>query len=103
MNKTFGQYIRQLRLGKELTLTQLAAKLNMDSANLSKVENGKRAFDIKKIPILANEFELDTKHLREEFLSDKFAKILYESSCSMKVLKLAEEKVKYLLAKQKII
>jgi transcriptional regulator with XRE-family HTH domain len=42
---TFGEYIRLLRNENELTLTQLAAKLNLDSVNLSKIENGKRDFD----------------------------------------------------------
>ena len=41
MKTTFGEYIRLLRNENELTLTQLAAKLNLDSANLSKIENGK--------------------------------------------------------------
>ena len=38
MKTTFGEYIRLLRNENELTLTQLAAKLNLDSANLSKIE-----------------------------------------------------------------
>ncbi len=37
MKTTFGEYIRELRLENNLTLTQLAAKLNLDSANLSKI------------------------------------------------------------------
>jgi len=45
MKETFGEYIRKLRTENELTLTQLAAKLDLDSANLSKIENGKREFD----------------------------------------------------------
>jgi transcriptional regulator with XRE-family HTH domain len=45
MEKLFGQYIKELRTEKGLTLTQLAESLEMDSANLSKVENGKRDFD----------------------------------------------------------
>ena len=49
MKTTFGEYIRLLRNENELTLTQLAAKLNLDSANLSKIENGKRDFDEKRL------------------------------------------------------
>ncbi len=45
MKETFGEYIRRLRTEKGFTLTQLAAKLGMDSANLSKIENGKRELD----------------------------------------------------------
>ena len=31
MKETFGEYIKQLRTENELTLTQLAAKLDLDS------------------------------------------------------------------------
>ena len=39
MKETFGEYIRLLRTENGMTLTQLAAQLNMDSANLSKIES----------------------------------------------------------------
>ena len=35
--KLFSEYIRQLRTEKGMNLTQLAAKLDLDSANLSKI------------------------------------------------------------------
>lgn len=47
MRETIGQYIKTLRNDKGWTLTQLAAKLDIDSANLSKIENGKRELDEK--------------------------------------------------------
>ena len=50
MESTFGHYIKDLRNGKGFTLTQLATQLEIDSANLSKIENGKREFDIKRLP-----------------------------------------------------
>lgn len=95
MKQTFGEYIRQLRTENGLTLTQLAAQVDMDSANLSKVENGKRQYDFKRIEKLANVFGLDSKNLKEEFLSDQFARTIYETNSDTSVLKLAEEKVKY--------
>lgn len=95
MKQTFGEFIRQLRTEKGLTLTQLAAQIDMDSANLSKVENGKREFDFKRLEKLASVFKLDSKNLKEEYLSDQFARTLYETNSDTKVLKLAEEKVKY--------
>ena len=49
MKATFGEYIRQLRTDKGFTLTELAALLKLDSANLSKIENGKREFDEKRL------------------------------------------------------
>lgn len=95
MKTTFGEYIRLLRTEKELTLTQLAAKLNLDSANLSKIENGIRDFDEKRLPNLARIFGLSLKELREEYLTDQLGKKIYETNCTKQLLKVAEEKAEY--------
>jgi transcriptional regulator with XRE-family HTH domain len=95
MKETFGEYIRQLRNKRKMTLTQLAAQLNMDSANLSKIENSKREFDEKRLEKLASIFQLDLDRLKDELFSEKFAKKIYANSCSEKALELAEQKVKY--------
>jgi len=102
MNISFGEYIRKLRGSKGLTLTQLGAKLNLDSANLSKIENGIREFDEKRLLKLAEVFELDLNDLKTEFFSHEFAKKMYRNNCSQKVLQVAEQKLKYLRAKELI-
>ena len=99
MKTTFGEYIRLLRNENELTLTQLAAKLNLDSANLSKIENGKREFDEKRLDKLANAFDLDFEKLKTEYFGDQFAKKMYAYNCSTETLIVAEEKVNYLKSK----
>ena len=96
MKETFGEYIKRLRTEKELTLTQLAARLDLDSANLSKIENNKREFDEKRLPLLSEVFNLDIATLRTEFFSDVIAKKIYENNCSIETLMVAEEKVNYL-------
>lgn len=99
MKETFGEYIKRLRTENELTLTQLAAKLDLDSANLSKIENNKREFDEKRLELLANVFNLNLAHLRTEFFSDIIAKKIYENNCDSETLILAEQKVEYLKSK----
>jgi transcriptional regulator with XRE-family HTH domain len=99
MKETFGEYIKRLRTENELTLTQLAAKLDLDSANLSKIENNKREFDEKRLELLANVFNLDLAHLRTEFFSDIIAKKIYDNNCNSETLILAEQKVEYLKSK----
>jgi transcriptional regulator with XRE-family HTH domain len=96
MKETFGEYIKRHRTENELTLTQLAAKLDLDSANLSKIENNKREFDEKRLELLANVFNLDLAQLRTEFFSDIIAKKIYENNCDSETLILAEQKVEYL-------
>ncbi len=100
MKETFGEYIKQLRTEHNLTLTQLAAQLDLDSANLSKIENNKREFDEKRLVLLADIFNLDISILRTEFFSDVIAKKLYDNNCDNDTLILAEQKVEYLKSKK---
>jgi transcriptional regulator with XRE-family HTH domain len=95
MKQSFGEYIRKLRTENGFTLTQLGAKLDLDSANLSKIENGKRDFDEKRLEKMATVFELNLDDLKTEFFSDLFAKKIFETNCSISVLSAAEEKIKY--------
>ena len=95
MKTTFGEYIRLLRNENSLTLTQLAAKLNLDSANLSKIENGKRDFDEKRLSKLARIFKLNITELRNEYVTDQIGKQIYETNCTKQLLQVAEEKAEY--------
>lgn len=95
MKVTFGEYIKKLRSENEMTLTQLAAKLNLDSANLSKIENNKRDFNKKRLPILAEIFDLNLAELESEYISDQLGKQIYEYNCSKQLLKIAEAKAEY--------
>ena len=99
MRTSFGEYIKKLRTESGMTLTQLAAQLELDSANLSKIENGKRDFDEKRLGKLAGVFSLKLDEIKTEFFSDLFAKKIYENNCSIETLMVAEEKVNYLKSK----
>lgn len=92
----FGNYIRQLRKGKNWTLTKLAAMLDIDSANLSKIETGKRSFDENKLPVFCKIFELDLEKMKKELISEKFAIKVISENVDGEVFKLAEIKVKKL-------
>jgi len=39
--QTFGDYLRDLRVQRDISMRTLAKELNMDVGNLSKIENGK--------------------------------------------------------------
>jgi|SRR5690554_1784048 len=99
MKATFGEYIKMLRTDNGLTLTQLAFQLDLDSANLSKIENGKREFDEKRLERLANAFNLNIDELKTEYFADQFAKKIYQYNCPTEALIVAEEKVNYLKSK----
>lgn len=96
MKESFGQYIKKIRTDNSLTLTQLAAKLDLDSANLSKIENGKRDFDEKRLVLLSTTFDIEIDDIKKEYYGDLIARKIYDSNCSQEILLVAEEKVKYL-------
>lgn len=95
MKTTFGEYIRFHRNKNGLTLTQLAAKLSLDSANLSKIENGIRDFDEKRLSKFAEIFNLDIEKVRDEYITDQLGKQIYETNCTPQLLRVAEEKAEY--------
>jgi len=96
MKETFGHYIKTLRTDKGWTLTQLAAKLDIDSANLSKIENGKREFDEKRLGKLCEIFKLDKLEMERELVSDKIAMTVCKKDYDRSILTLAEQKINYL-------
>lgn len=99
MKETFGEFIKRLRNDNKMTLTQLGAKIGVDSGALSKIENGKKRLDEKALPKLARHFKLNLSEIKDEFFSELIAYEIYENKCSEKVLELAEQKVKYIITK----
>lgn len=100
MTETFGEYIHNLRIENGLTLTKLAAALDIDQSTLSKIENQKRSISEDILPKLAKVFKLNVKTLEREFYSEKIAQIIYQEPDSTELLKLAEEKAKYFKTKK---
>ena len=96
MKETFGKYIHNLRIDAKMTLTKLAAALDIDQSTLSKIENQKRNIPPEIIPKLAYVFKLDQKELEKEYCSEKIADILYPQEEIKELLRLAEDKVKYM-------
>lgn len=99
MRETFGEYIHKLRSDNGLTLTKLAAALDIDQSTLSKIENGKRNIPVEILPKLSSFFSLDLKQLEHEYFSEKIAEIIYPQDEPSKLLEAAEEKAKYLRIK----
>ena len=96
MKETFGEYIHKLRSDNGLTLTKLAAALDIDQSTLSKIENGKRNVPVEVLPKLSTFFQLDLKKLEHEYFSEKIAEIIYLQEEPKQLLKVAEEKAKYM-------
>lgn len=100
MKETFGEYVHKLRSEGGLTLTKLAAALDIDQSTLSKIENGKRNVPAEILPKLSTFFNLDLKKLEHEYLSEKIAELIYPQEETVTLFKAAEEKAKYFRIKR---
>jgi transcriptional regulator with XRE-family HTH domain len=94
--KTVGQIIRAKRESLGLLLRQVASYLDIDQAILSKIERNERKPTKDNIIKLAEILELNKEDLLIQFMSEKIAYEIVDEDFASKVLKAAEQKVKYL-------
>lgn len=101
IKESFGEHIRKLREDNGLPLRKVAALLDIDPSTLSKIERGERYANKEMIPFLAELFKENEELLGLILLSDKVAYDLMKEENPNEILKVAEEKIKYL--KDKIL
>ena len=94
--ETVGQIIRAKRESLGLLLRQVASYLDIDQAILSKIERNERKPTKQNIIKLAEILKLDEEDLLIQFISERIAYEIADEDCASEVLKVAEQKVKYL-------
>jgi len=92
---SLGESIRKLREDKELPLRTVAAYLDIDQANLSKIERGQRKATREHVIKLAEYFKVKKDELMVAWLSDKLVYELEDEDLALKAMQFAEEKIKY--------
>lgn len=98
---SFGEYIRELRESANLPLRKVAAELNIDTSTLSKIEKNERNANEQIIDGISKIFNIDKSELKLRYLSDKITyQLLYEDN-GLEILKVVEEKIKYLRRQSK--
>ncbi len=95
-NKTTGEILREKREGKGLLLRHVSAKLDIDTAILSKIERGERKASKEQIIKLAKILDLDKEKLVVQYLSEKILYEIKDEELGEKALKVAEQKIKYI-------
>lgn len=98
--KTTGEIIREQREKKEMLLRQLAARLDIDAAILSKIERGDRRATREQIIKLAEILELDKDELLIQYLGERIAYDLADEDNFKQALKVAEKRVNYIKQKR---
>jgi len=98
---SFGETIKKLRKNRQLPLREVADALNIDTSMLGKIEKNSRKPTKQLIGKIAKFFNVNHKDLLITFLSDTVAyQVMDEEDSAIKVLKVAEKKVKYLKTKK---
>ena len=99
MKKSFGEFIRELREKEGMPLRKVAAFIDIDASTLSKIERGERNANKEIIPLLSQILNISENELLLTLLSDTVAESLIYENNSSEILKVAEEKIKYLKSK----
>ena len=85
--------IKEARESKELLMRELAAKIEIDIATVSKFEKGDRNPTRPQIIKLAEVLELDLNKLLTLWLRDKIVNEVQGEENALKALKMAKEKI----------
>ena len=96
INKSTGEILRENREKKGLLLRQVAAKLDVDTAILSKIERSERKASKEQIIKLAEILDLKEEDLLVQYLSEKILYEIKDEVLGLKALKVAEQRMKYI-------
>lgn len=94
MESQFGDKIRILREKQHLYLRQVAPFLEMDTAQLSKIEKGQRHLKKEQIPLLAKILKADKDELITLWLADQVFNVIKDESMADEALKSVSRKIK---------
>ncbi len=93
---SFGEHLRNLRENQSLTLKNVAEQISIDTSLLAKIERNERQPTKLIIKQVAEFFKCNEQELLNNFLSDQIAYKIMDEEADIEILKVAEEKVKYL-------
>ncbi len=96
MESQFGNRIRNLREEQNLLLRQVASLLEMDTAQLSKIERGERQAKKETVSKIASLLKVDEKELKTLWLADQIYDVVKDDENALQAMMVAEEKVEYI-------
>lgn len=89
----FGEYLRNLRERRNWLLREVAAKTNMDTALLSKIERGHRNARKEQVYAFAKAYKIDPEELNKRWLVDKVIELLKDEENPQAILNAAEKEI----------
>lgn len=94
MDSQFGNKIRTLREERKLYLRQVAPLLDMDTAQLSKIEKGLRQLKKEQIAKLSNIYKIDKVELETLWLADQIIEVVKGSKSALQAISVAENQIR---------
>lgn len=94
MDSQFGSKIRSLREQRKLYLRQVAPLLEMDTAQLSKIEKGLRQMKKEQITLIAEIYKTDESELETLWLSDQIVEVVKDSNTALQAIYFAGNQIK---------
>lgn len=91
-----GKKLRELREQKGLLLRQVAAELEVDTAYISKMEQGKKNIKREFITKLASIYQTDVNNLIALWLANQMVDIIKDEEQAIAALAIAEKEIKRL-------
>jgi transcriptional regulator with XRE-family HTH domain len=101
MSSQFGNRIRKLREEQKLLLRQIASILEMDTAQLSKIERGERHAKKDTVLKMAVILKVTEKELLTLWLADQICDVVRDDENALQAIMVAEDSVKYETKKNK--
>ena len=95
MDSQFGERIRALRERQNLYLRQVAPLLEMDTAQLSKIEKGMRQLKREQIPIIAQILKVSSDELMTLWLADQIYAVVKDEKLANEAMQVTEEKMRF--------
>ncbi|MBL7764600.1 MAG: helix-turn-helix domain-containing protein [Chitinophagaceae bacterium] len=93
MNSQFGEKIRTLREKQHLYCRQVAPLLEMDTAQLSKIEKGIRQRKREQIPIIAGALKANSDELMTLWLADQIYAVVKDEKFANEAMQVAEKNI----------
>jgi transcriptional regulator with XRE-family HTH domain len=101
MESQFGNRIRNLREVQNLLLRQVASILEMDTAQLSKIERGERQAKKETVMKIAVILKVNENELLTLWLADQIYDVVKDDDeNALKAMMVAEDSVKYEITKK---
>lgn len=89
----FGDKIKELRTKQKLFLRQVAAQLDMDTAQLSKIEKGTRQLRQDQLQPLSKILKADLDELQTLWLADQVMDLVKDQPNADEALKSVSKKI----------